>query len=83
MKRATITLTDELERAVDAYLRDQDMPPALTSVVQAALRQYLAERGYIPASPRFHLSPARKGSSRRDISMKHDDYLAQIETRHR
>lgn len=81
MKRATITLTDDLERAIEAYSRDQDMPPPLTSVVQAALRQYLAERGYMPASRRFYLSPARKGSGRRDISERHDEYLAQIHTK--
>lgn len=83
MKRATITLTDDLERAMDAYLNDQDTPPPLTSVVQAALRQYLAERGYMPASRRFHISPASKGSGRRDVSIKHDHYLAQIDTSRR
>ncbi len=45
MKRATITLNDELERAVDACLRDQEARPSLTAVVQTALRQYLSERG--------------------------------------
>ncbi len=50
MKRATITLNDELERAVDAYLRDQEARPSLTAVVQAALRQYLSERGYVRAA---------------------------------
>ena len=43
MKRATITLNDELERAVDAYLRDQEARPSLTAVVQTALRQYLTD----------------------------------------
>jgi metal-responsive CopG/Arc/MetJ family transcriptional regulator len=47
MKRATITLNDELERAVDAYLRHQEARPSLTAVVQTALRQYLSERGYV------------------------------------
>ncbi len=83
MKRATITLTEDLERAVDAYLSDQDLPPPLTSLMQAALRQYLTERGYIPASRRFRLSPAPKGSGRKDISTKHDRYLVQIDGKRR
>ena len=46
MKRATITIPDELERAIERYRRDLEVPPALAAVVQTALREYLAERGY-------------------------------------
>lgn len=42
MKRATITIGDDLEKALRAYIRQQEVRPALTSVVQAALREYLA-----------------------------------------
>ena len=45
MKRATITLPDELEQALASYLDDQKVPLALTAVVQTALRDYLSERG--------------------------------------
>ena len=41
MKRATITLDDHLEAALEAYGKRQEVPPVLTSVVQAALREYL------------------------------------------
>jgi hypothetical protein len=44
MKRATITLSDELEAELDAYLAGQEVIPSLTSIVQAALRSFLAER---------------------------------------
>ncbi len=53
MKRATITLNDELERAVDAYLRDQEARPSLIAVMQTALRQYLSERGYVRPAKRL------------------------------
>ena len=33
-----MTLPDDLAEAVDNYLRAQEAPPALTTVVQAALR---------------------------------------------
>lgn len=45
MKRATVTLTDELEAELEAYRAGQEVPPSLTSLVQVALRSFLAERG--------------------------------------
>jgi hypothetical protein len=51
MKRASVTIPDDLEEALEAYGRDQDIPPRLVDVVQAALREYLAGRGYLPPSP--------------------------------
>ena len=77
MKRATITLNDELERAVDAYLRDQEARPSLTAVVQTALRQYLSERGYVRPSKRLRITPASRGSGRKDISQRHDLNLSE------
>jgi hypothetical protein len=77
MKRATITVPDELERALDAYMRDQEVPPALTSVAQAALRQYLAERGYLPPKGPLRIRPAKNGSGRKDISTEHDRYFTE------
>jgi len=50
MKRTSVTIADDVERALEAYRRDQDIPPRLEDVVQAALREYLAGRGYLPAS---------------------------------
>jgi hypothetical protein len=46
MKRATITLPDELEEALEAYRRSQDLPLSLTALTQAALRKYLEKRGF-------------------------------------
>lgn len=76
MKRATITMTDELERAVVAYQQDQEVPPALTAVAQAALREYLAERGYLSPHRSLRITPAKRGSGERDVSQEHDRYLA-------
>lgn len=44
MKRATITLTDELEAELEAYRGGQEVPPSLTSLVQVALRSFLDDR---------------------------------------
>jgi hypothetical protein len=75
MKRATITLADDVEASLDAYIRRQETPPVLTGVVQAALREFLARRGFsAPAKP-LRITPARKGSGKRDVSLRHDDYF--------
>ncbi len=50
MRRASVTITDELEKALESYRRDQDIPPRLVDVVQAAWTEYLAGRGYLLAS---------------------------------
>jgi hypothetical protein len=77
VKRATITIGDDLEQELEAYLRQQEAPPALTTVVQSALREYLAHRGFgRPARP-LRITPAFKGSGKSDVSLRHDEYLAQ------
>ncbi|HEV3110396.1 MAG TPA: hypothetical protein VGY99_07865 [Candidatus Binataceae bacterium] len=77
MKRATVTIPDDLEEAVERYAQSQDARPALTAIIQAALRQYLADRGYLRPSRPLRITPARKGSGRRDVSHAHDRYLAE------
>lgn len=76
MKRATITIPDDLAAAVDRYVQAQEAPPALTAVVQTALRAYLTERGYLRAPGPLRITPAPRGSGRRDVSQAHDRYLA-------
>ncbi len=79
MKRATITLPDELEYALEAYRRSQDVPLPLTALTQAALREYLARRGFLSPSEKrpFKVTPAKKGSGTKDVSSEHDRYFAE------
>ena len=82
MKRATITIPDDLEQELNAYLAEQDAPPSLTSVVQAALRVYLEERkwkarGYHAAAKSLTIPVADSGRGQRDVSVDHDKYLIQ------
>ena len=58
MKRTSVTIADDVEQALEAYEQDQDIPPRLVDVVQAALREYLADRGYL--SPLSSDQPRRK-----------------------
>lgn len=75
MKRATMTFPDDLAKAMDDYLQSQDAPPSLTTVMQAALREYLRERGFLREFRPLKITPAKKGSGRSDISENHDLYL--------
>jgi hypothetical protein len=77
MKRATITIPDDLEKAVDLYVKTQEAPPPLTAVVQAALRHYLTDRGYLSGGKPLRIRPTARGSGRRDVSEAHDRYLAE------
>ena len=74
MKRATVTLPDDLAQAVEDYTRAQNVPPALTALVQTALREYLRERGFLRAYRPLQLEPLGN-SGRGDVSVNHDLYL--------
>jgi hypothetical protein len=74
MKRATVTLPDDLAEAVEKYTHAQSAPPALTAVIQAALREYLRERGFLQTYRPLKLEPLGN-SGRSDVSVNHDLYL--------
>lgn len=76
MKRATITLPDDLEQALEQFVEEQEVPVQLTAVVQAAVREYLDERGYLRAPCALRIRPAGHGSGEKDGSVSHDRYLA-------
>ena len=76
MRRVTVTIPDDLAKAVECYARAQEARPTLTTVVQAPLRQFLTERGYLGAADPLRITPAKRGSGRRDVSQAHDRYLA-------
>jgi hypothetical protein len=69
-----MTIPDDLAEAVDAYVRAQEAPPALTTVMQAALREYLRERGFLRAYRPLKITPVGR-SGRSDVSVNHDLYL--------
>jgi hypothetical protein len=77
MKRATVTIPDDIAPALAAYVADQRPRPALTAVVHAALAAFLAERGYLAGTTgRLKLTPARRGSGTHSTSVDHDAVFA-------
>ena len=69
-----MTFPDDLAKAVDEYVKAQEAPPALTTVVQAALREYLRERGFLREFRPLKITP-KGNSGRSDVSQNHDLYL--------
>lgn len=69
-----MTLPDDLAQAMDEYMLAQEAPPALTTVVQAALREYLRERGFLREYRPLKITPVGR-SGRSDVSVNHDLYL--------
>ena len=52
MKQATITITDDLEQALERYRQGSDNPLELEAIVQRALRDYLDDLDYLPHDTR-------------------------------
>ena len=76
MKRATITISGDLEKALQSYTSRLEVAPTFTALVQAALREYLARRGAAAPAHPLRITPAAKGSGKSDISQEHDRYFA-------
>lgn len=76
MRRATVTINDDLEASLNDFMQQQEVSPALTAVVQAALREYLSRRGFVSRAKKLRIAPAKKGSGAKDVSVRHDRYLA-------
>ena len=84
-KQATVVIPDDLAEAVGRALhagsdgsrpwQTHESPPPLTAIVDAARGQYLNERGYLRTERPLSISPAPRGSGRRDVSQAHDRYL--------
>ena len=72
-----MTLPDDLAEAVEKYVQAQEAPPALTTVVQTALREYLRERGFLRTHRPLKIRP-KGNSGRSDVSQDHDLYLTGI-----
>ena len=69
-----MTLPDNLAKAVERYRQSLDAPPALTTIMQKALSEYLRERGFLRTYRPLRITP-KGNSGRSDVSENHDLYL--------
>jgi hypothetical protein len=84
MRRATITIPDDLEADLNSYFKTQDVAPSLTGLVETALRKFLEEKRfesmqYQAPLKLFRPTPAETGSGLHDVSIEHDRYFAEPE----
>lgn len=82
MRRATITLPDELEAELEDWLATQPTPPSLTGILQTALRTFLREKKlealqYRPRTRPLSVTPSPHGSGHQDTSIHHDAVLTE------
>lgn len=70
-------MSDEVEEALEAYRRDQDVRAPLTAIAQAAFREFLTGRGYLISRRALQFTPAERESGKHDISEKHGRYLTE------
>ena len=73
----TIMIPDDLAEAIDKYTAERGPTAIRSSVIEGALREYLAQWGSPRPQRVFRITPARKGSGRSDVSVEHDRYLAE------
>jgi predicted transcriptional regulator len=86
MKRATITLPDDLEKRLNAFIATQPAPPSLNAVVQTALEAFLEEQKWAaysiqPAQQPFRITAAdevsRTEDTSNDVSSQPNAYIAE------
>lgn len=74
--RPTISIPPDLEAALRAYQRNAEpAPPTLSGIVEAALREFLGQRGFLELGRGLRLTPAPRGSGLSDVSTDRDRYL--------
>jgi hypothetical protein len=79
-----VSIPDDLDVRLEAYLAAQETPPSLTTVLQVALQEFLStralrERGFQPASKPFAPTALAEKDSQGepDASMNHDRYFSE------
>ncbi|WP_017656056.1 hypothetical protein [Fortiea contorta] len=78
MQSFNITLPDAIANALSAYIQDQKVSLPANVVAEAALEDFLSQRGYLPPRKQgLSLTPAPKGSGFKDTSVNHDKILAE------
>lgn len=92
MRRATVTIPDNLEAELDRYLESQRPTPSLTAILQTALERFLHEqrfqaRGYMPPRGPLRVTPAPHRAeagpdTATDVSIEHDRHLAEAVSPH-
>lgn len=81
MREINTTLPDSLLQALELYTNEQATQPTPDDVIQAALEEFLTQRGYFPQFKKtLRIQPASRGSGYTDTSIHHDQVLTHKQT---
>jgi hypothetical protein len=76
MLEINTTLPESLVQALEIYTREQVIQPTANTVIQTALEEFLAQRGYFtPVKKTLRIKPAPRGSGLTNTSINHDNYF--------
>ncbi len=76
MREINTILPDSLLQALELYTNEQASQSTPDAVIQAALEEFLAQRGYFPQFKKtLIIQPAPQGSGYTDTSINHDQVL--------
>lgn len=77
MKHATIEIDEDLDEALAIYGQERGLLGGAEALAQAALRDLLADQGYLVPFRPFFVSLAESDDTATDLSINHDRYLTE------
>ncbi|MGB3532643.1 MAG: hypothetical protein WBA13_03895 [Microcoleaceae cyanobacterium] len=76
MMEINTTLPESLAQALEIYTREQVIKPNTNTVIQTALEEFLAQRGYFTSVKKtLRIKPASLESGFTNTSINHDQVL--------
>jgi len=78
MRQETIAIPDDLEQAIEEAIQEQPDTPTLSALTQAALREYLEERGYLRPRKVLRIRQASTPGGDPRASIEHDRHIADM-----
>ncbi len=73
MRRVSVSLPDDLAKALVRFQRSQRTQPPMSAILRDAIREFLRKKGFLS---QFKIMPSGKRSGRSDVSRNHDLYFA-------
>lgn len=80
MTTISTEVSDEMIRAIEAYIQSQPDSPTFPAVIETALHNFLTLQGhFLSTQKRLRITPAEQGSGYGNTSIEHDQVLANFD----
>ena len=77
MQTRSFVLSPEVEAMLEVFQRVEAIESDLSGIVDAAVREYLTTRGYVPPRGPLRITPVAGGGDDPFASVEHDRVLAE------